>query len=309
MTSTEKYLIAAGLNDNLTFDEYCERVPDFFFKKEVPKDVIACFDVAHRLLIHSYYEYQFIDQALLKVLQTLEMAMYIKYQEMWGVPKKELTFYEVIQALCALEQFDTSEEMLHSIRYLRNRYSHPKWHSYSGIALWNKIIQINYIVNEMYADMELRSERKELFDRFIQNQTTRGLHHRLFFQTSEGRRSLYELRLVFLDNKEVPHIYHLALVPLFNLEKIVEGHTRVPKVHHVKVIHPEFREGGLEVQVEDTGQKVSFHSLKHDMELNTEFAKWVEELGADWYKVIYQSGIDMRVSQIHFPVYCSFGEK
>ena len=56
MTAKEKYLTPHPLYEKLTFEKYCERLPVWYFKKEVPEDVRKNFEVIEQLLAHSYYE-------------------------------------------------------------------------------------------------------------------------------------------------------------------------------------------------------------------------------------------------------------
>ena len=75
MTANEKYLQAFPLFADSTFDEFCLYIPKFYFKKEVPEDVIRNFEIVEKLLVHSYFEYKFIDEAYEKAIRSFEMAM------------------------------------------------------------------------------------------------------------------------------------------------------------------------------------------------------------------------------------------
>src|SRR5688500_5889423 len=84
----------SALYGELTLQEYEERiVPKVRFKDRVHDDVKKTFIVIYRLLLHGYFEYEFLDVAIVKCLQTFEMALKLRYEELSGVkwnPKSPL---------------------------------------------------------------------------------------------------------------------------------------------------------------------------------------------------------------------------
>jgi hypothetical protein len=58
-------------------------LPSFKFKKEVPENVSKSFEIVEKLLLYSYYEYDFLDPALTKALTAFEMALQFRYQELF----------------------------------------------------------------------------------------------------------------------------------------------------------------------------------------------------------------------------------
>lgn len=65
-----------GIN---TFEDFQTKVlRPIYFKPEVPKDILAFANNVEKLLLHSYYEYEFIDIALTHAIFTFEKAMRIR---------------------------------------------------------------------------------------------------------------------------------------------------------------------------------------------------------------------------------------
>lgn len=276
MTATDKYLKPHGIFENRTFDEHCSRIPEFYFKKEVPEDVVKNFEIVEQLLAHSYYEYRFIDEALAKALHTFEMAMRIRYNEVVTEPKKRVVFNDLITELSNLNLFEASFETLKHVKSLRNYYSHPERHSFGGVFHWNKIEFINRLINEMYEDINLRLERTEKAKGFIEEQQKKNLHKSLIIYVDGDTHLLYSLELLFVNNKHNPNAYLLACVPLFNLEEI-DGAIITPPIIDIKVCNPSFSDDTLICESFTSKQKIKFSPINSNPQLLPEFEAWNHE--------------------------------
>ena len=113
MNYKQEYLTPHPLFDGSTFDQYCAALPEFYFKKEVPEDVVKCFGVIKSLLAHSYFEYEFIDVAYSKALQTFEMAMSLRYRDFNpNADVDKLMFNHLVRELHKINLFETNLEVL-----------------------------------------------------------------------------------------------------------------------------------------------------------------------------------------------------
>ena len=235
MTFSEKYLKPHTVFGEQTFDEYCLKIPEFFFKKEVPEDVIKNFEIVEKLLALSFYEYKFIDEAYAKAIHTFEMAMNIRHKELLSNTRNK-TFKPLISKLTKLKHFDTDSQTLEQIEYMRNYYSHPERHSFGGIVVWNRIEFISRLINEMYEDVKLRLEREALTKKFIRELQNAKLDKFLVMEIQEQPTIIYKLQLLLINNKQTPHTYLFACTPLFDLEIGEGGSIRVPFAFKSKLV-------------------------------------------------------------------------
>ena len=274
MPSTNKYLNPHAIFGKQTFDEYCSSLPAFYFKKDVPEDVIKNFEIVEKLLAFSYYEYKFIDEAYAKAIHTLEMAMSIRLRDFEPNSKKE-TFNSLIIKLSALNLFDSGIETLKHIKLLRNHYSHPERHSFAGIVIWNNIEHITRLINEMYEDVALRLERRALFEKFRDELKNAKLNKSLVIEIQGKPTILFSLELLFINNKKIPFTYLFACTPLFSLETNPEGGSiTVPFVFKSKLVSAIFSNNILEGISFTANQTIRFSSINNHPQLILEFENW-----------------------------------
>jgi hypothetical protein len=136
-------------------------VPAMKLRKEVSEDVIKTYKIIKSLIIHSYYEYEFIDVAFTKMLQTFEMALKIRYRELnekeWSKNKR---LADLIEWFRTKEYFEVNQkEYMDHIRNARNAFSHPQSHSFGGIALFHWFDTITDLINDIHEDVENRKKR------------------------------------------------------------------------------------------------------------------------------------------------------
>jgi hypothetical protein len=286
LTPTEKYLKPHGIFQEKTFEEYCSRIPEFYFKKEVHEDVIKNFEIVEQLLAHSYYEYRFIDEAYAKALHTFEMAMYIRLRD-FQPNTKIRTFKPLTSKLLKLKLFDTGVETLNHLEFMRNHYSHPKRHNFAGIVIWNKIEFISRLINELYEDVPLRSERNRLEKEFNNQLRNRGLTKGLVMKIKSTLTVLFSIQLLFINNKRTPPTYLFACTPLFDLEER-EGSIKVPFVFKSNLVAPLFANDILEGQSFSGKQKVVLSPISHYPQLLPVFETWNSEYSKKNNKVLYE---------------------
>lgn len=109
-------------------------VPAVDFNKDTHQDVVSAFKIIHRLLIYSYYEYEFIDVAVAKAFHTFEMALKLRYKEIkrkeWKGNLKDLLNWGNKNHL-----FEISDQgFLDHVRNARNHFSHPERYGFGGSA-------------------------------------------------------------------------------------------------------------------------------------------------------------------------------
>jgi len=142
-------------------------LPIFYLNKKAPDDVKKSLRVLYKLLVLSYYEYEFVDIAAGKTMHIFEMALKLRYKELNDQPwnsKKPL------KSLIDWFQAENYFEISHSgyfdhIRNVRNYFSHPERHTLGGISIFHLIRDPIDLINDLYEDRELRQKRHELMNK------------------------------------------------------------------------------------------------------------------------------------------------
>ena len=309
MTANEKYLQAFPLFADSTFDEFCLNIPKFYFKKEVPEDVIRNFEIVEKLLVHSYFEYKFIDEAYEKAIRSFEMAMVIRYRELNLPPKKMPGFDFLIKELTALNLFDTDLETLKQVKDTRNRFSHPEMHTFGGAFYWNRIEFISRLVNEMYEDVTLRDQRRDLVNDFISMKKDLNLDQFLLMKNHLDETTIvYRLNLLWINNKLTPPTYLLQCVPLFDLTSEGIGQGKCPPLYGLTVVNPTFSNGQIVATDIDNMENVSFTSIDAASNENVILHKWQSGYDAIQWNFMYDNSINMFSSSLLVPALKAFQE-
>lgn len=292
---TEKYLTPHNIFKEQTFEEYCSRIPEFYFKKEVPEDVKRNFEIVEQLLAHSYYEYRFIDEAYAKALTTFEMAMKIRLKD-FRPHAKSMTFYPLIKTLTKLKLFETEVAYLEHLEFMRNHYSHPENHNYGGILFWHRIEPVSRMINEMYEDVNLRLERKKSAQRLTYELQKGGLDKAVVMEIQGIPKILHSLKLLFINNKHNPCTYLFACTPLFNLQED-EGSIYTPFVFKAKLTNPTIIDNSLMGESFTAKHKVTFKTIHSYPELLPTFEAWEREYlrKSDFTRFRYEA------SNLHIP--------
>lgn len=148
--------------DNISLEEFVKKLPEIRFYADVHQDVKEAFKVIHKLMVHSYYEYLFIDVAVAKALQTFEMALKLRYQEINNLEwNKNLA--QLIEHFRKRESFElNNKDFLDHVRNTRNYLSHPAKHHFAGAVWFHWIKTTIDLINDLYDDSTLRKQRKAL---------------------------------------------------------------------------------------------------------------------------------------------------
>jgi hypothetical protein len=161
-----------------TFENFCQKiVPDFSFKKEVNTEVVKSFGIVRKLLIHSYFEYDFLDPAMAKSLSSFEMALKHRYFEItgtkWSGSLQRLTYYFNDNGYFEFYR----KELLDALRNTRNSFAHPDKSFGGGFGLMNVFSHCVGMINDTYEDVSLREQRmteKKRINDFLKNLIANG---------------------------------------------------------------------------------------------------------------------------------------
>lgn len=299
MIFAEKYLNPHNIFQEKNFEEYCSKIPEFYFKNGVPEDVIKNFEVVEKLLALSYYEYKFIDEAYAKAIYTFEMAMSIRYKDFYPNSGKVM-FNALINKLSKMNLFETNIQTLNYIRELRNYYSHPERHSFGGLIFWNRIEYISRLINEMYEDVTLRLQRVKLSKEFISKLQTSKMNKAVVIEIQNEPTILYRLQLLFINNKETPNTYLLACTPLFDLE-IKEGVVKIPYSFKAKIKDLSFTNNKITGTSFLSSANITFSPISQNKELLPNYEAWNSEYDKVVNKFQFESNINYFLPDIFVP--------
>jgi hypothetical protein len=156
-----------------SFEQYLEKfLVRGNFHKGVPKDIVDAFKTVENLIAHAYYYYPMYDEALSKVLRTIEMAVRIKCKELdikTESKKKNgqstpIPLGQLIMTIAKAEPEKELDHSLDSFRYLRNSHMHPERNSYMGGLIIPTIIRSVNSLNELFAPTTFFTNRTSLLN-------------------------------------------------------------------------------------------------------------------------------------------------
>ncbi len=119
----ERWSILYNANDFDTFIKIC--TPEIWLKPEVPKHIHDSFGIIRKLLDHSYYVYEFYDEAASKALLIFEMALKLRYEEIEGKKwNKWDNLQKLIQYFADGQYFEADNpDYFDHIRHVRNSHA------------------------------------------------------------------------------------------------------------------------------------------------------------------------------------------
>ncbi len=197
---------------------YEKHVPKMQLRNDVSEDVCKSFSIISKMLIHSFYEYEFIDVAFTKLLHTFEMALKIRYEELnnkaWPKSKR---LEQLINWFREGGYFEINgKDFLDHVRNVRNRNSHPENYSLGGVGLFHWFDTIVDMINDLYADVDARKKRLEKVDRLnkgIQKILKNGSEIRL-----KDESIIYDARILFLEESGEKSNYLFCFKRIFELD-------------------------------------------------------------------------------------------
>ncbi len=243
-----------------------------------------------------------------KALQTFEMAMAFRYKDFNPiVDVSELMFNYLVRELYKLNLFETNLETLLRLKWMRNHFSHPKHYMLGGIVFWNRTEFICHIINEMYDDVNLRSIRKEAANNFIEEQRKLFLDGPVVLQVKNETVLLFNLQLLFVNNKHAPTYFLIICTPLFDLQfDNIDDSIKVPFSFGLKIANPVFDENTMTAINLLTKDKIVFSQLRNHKQHQDRYEKWNMDYEKSKNKYLIDSGFGLNVSEILDPVIREF---
>ena len=130
------------------------------FHAGVPADVVRAYGTAAHLMAQAWHHYPLYDEAIKKLLFTLEMAIKLRCQQV-GIAlsvstaagrQRAIRLQELIDQLAVAEPQKgvLLRERLHFARELRNSFAHPDHYSYGGVMLRHHVLPLLNILNFLF---------------------------------------------------------------------------------------------------------------------------------------------------------------
>lgn len=221
-----------------SYADFCKSIAKpFILPPALPENLRQELLVLHKLLQHAYYEYRFIDIALLQALVLFEKVLRSFY-EATEHKASDGRLYDLLNHFTQKGHFEfsNSKEVLHALRDMRNRKVHAK-DAPSGLLMIQRVYRIINFINELYDDQLLRRQRIEDTKRLqaiLSNLVSGGAA----LEIGKNRQLiLYDATVFFVNNRKQPPKMAIAFWPEFDLAPYMDG------VHHytlsplVKQIH------------------------------------------------------------------------
>lgn len=151
------------------------------FHKNVPKQITESYITIEHLIAHAYYFYPMYDEAISKLLRTMEMAVKIKCQQLnistivekkknkngcEQIVKYDRAFKELIDDVCKAEPKKNLSGSMHRIRELRNMNMHPEQNSYAGGIGMPSVYSCILLLNMLFAEEAVFSTIRNTLEAF-----------------------------------------------------------------------------------------------------------------------------------------------
>lgn len=307
MNATEKYLTPYGLFSDQTFEDFCSKLHPFYFKPEVPDDIVKSFTVIEHLLALGYYNYGCFDVAYTKALHTLDMALHLRFKEL-EPNKNPKGLQGLINYFISRNYLDTSKQTMDHLKYMRDFYSHPKWHTIGGILSMHGAEHVHRIINQLYEDVNIRKEGLKLANLFSKMIKDSNLDNFSVLTVGTHSTLLFNSYLLFINNKYAEPVYTLSCQPLFNFEEETEtGNLVTPKIA-LKIVNPIFNNGIMTALNHKTKEKVSLGPIVTQSVLNKEWEVWKRgwDNKTEQRQRIYTLGMNSFDSHFYIPAEIEF---
>lgn len=273
-----------------SFEYFQKMASAFSFIPQVPETVKKRFETVSKLILHSYFEYEFLDVALERALFTFEMSLRIRYEEIHGskpIDKKgkDWDLFSLIRWASGQGLFEMNESSVQSLRDLRNVAAHPKEPQLFGHLSLHGIHKIVEIINGLYEDVEVRKARQQEEAR-IQALLEEHLKNGGELDLENARLIIFKASLLYFDNKSASPKYYFLFWPIFDPS---------PKDNSVKICEPivyesrewELTDGVFRFRSETDGRELKLRRITNS-ENALRYEKWKKDFEASDFPLTFE---------------------
>lgn len=256
-----------------SLSDYCNRaIAPFFFRPEVPDVIRKQLATVHKLLIHTFYEYEFFDIALVRATQIFEMALKTRYAEIEGIqyaelqkPKKKISLFELIEWADKIGILELPEPFVQNLREIRNHVTHGDPTHLMGFPSLTVINLIVDFINDLYEDIGIR-ERRHKIEREIQQVFTEITEHGSILTLGHTRLVTFQAKMLVCMIEDDAISCHAGFFPIFDARKINHSFS-TPDPIMVKFCSYEFIDESF-ILTDGSGNKVRIESISDDANSN-----------------------------------------
>jgi hypothetical protein len=210
-----------------SFQSFVSSYPAFVCRKEVPESIRNKLRVAHKLLIHSYYEYAFLDIAFVRTMQIIEMALRVRYRELENdEPTRHLSLERLIRWADRKGLLEEPEARAQIFRFVRNFAVHAKSETLYGVSIVPTIYGAVDFINELYEIVELRVKRKSI-ESEVQQALTRVVRDGAILTLNGVRLIVYLAECLYCEIGDDGYVLHIGFMPIFDPRER-DGMTDIP---------------------------------------------------------------------------------
>jgi len=261
-----------------TFESFQQKIiSPIYLDKNLRHDVKEDIAVIEKLLLHSYFEYEFIDVALTQAVFTFEKALKWKYQEVNNTSSCDLGFEDLINWFASRNYFEVwDNEIIHQLRSIRNDKVHGIRKSLGGTAFLREVYRAIDLINDLQEDVELRMKRKKLM-RLLQKQLHEFLEGGGVISWFGKREIVFRADIIFFNNKLDTPVYDLAIWKIFDLKSRNERGNIVPRSKLIQLTKCNLSKEIFQGKDKTTGELITISKIQ-DEQNKEKFDQWHKEL-------------------------------
>lgn len=220
------------------FESYAKAfVVEGRFHKDVPEEVRNSYAVAEHIMSQAYYQYTIYDEALVKLLRTLEMAVKIRCNQLTinttfldkkTGKVKDKSLSTLIDQVISKENKKAFSKTLHWLRDVRNLMMHPKENMLLGSmalnAIRNTLAQLNalFLPEQFFTDAQKRL--------YLVQKHWQPFEHGLFILDQNGSQiGIYESKVVEAYHDGSEWVCLCAFYAIFKDAKESLEEMKIPK--------------------------------------------------------------------------------
>ena len=197
-------------------DDFKPILENINFVEAVSDDVKNRFDRVKSLILMSFYNFELLDVAADCALLTVQLAIAQRYEQLQSKDPKHKRLKDLIDWGAKGELFESNDRSLEALRELRNVSAHPRRYSIIGDLALGLIIHVVDVINGMYEDVDLRSERKRVMsdiNKVLQSVAADGA----IIDHEGSKTTIFKATLVHYENRVKPAVYYFVFWSTFNL--------------------------------------------------------------------------------------------
>lgn len=262
-----------------THESFCEKfLPDFFLTPHVPELIRKEWLTTKSLLEHSYFNADFADVAVLYAVTVFERALRIRYRELTG--KEGTNLKNLSHWFFQENYFETfNVEVIDQMRSIRNGKAHSETPSRAPSVFLMKIQPLVYLTNDIYEDVNLRSQRKNWLE-LADDEFKEHFHDGGILDDGEKRWIIDASIPMFWNNKSIDS-RTIAFRPIFDIEPYRNDKHYDIQYKSFELVNSkiDYASGCIEGVCNNSGKQISFTKTMEKINRD-KYELWKKELEA-----------------------------